>query len=74
MRRRNRKRRVVLRAEYRQRGRVVVVVEILAQSPPTVEVRKPERVTPADRERIADWLGDYLPRLSHDERYTLLWS
>jgi hypothetical protein len=65
---------VVLRGEWRQDGRVVALVEVLALGPPRVTVRKPERIAPADRERIADWLAEYLPRLTHDERYALLWT
>lgn len=31
-------------------------------------------LTPAERERAADWLGDVLLGLTHDERYDLLFG
>lgn len=68
-------RRVVLRAEWRDRNRVVVVVEVMRCGEPVVTVKVGrDCVNPANREAAADWLKDFLPRLSHDERYAILWE
>jgi hypothetical protein len=32
------------------------------------------RLTAADRERCADWVQDWWPELSHDQRYELLFG
>lgn len=75
--RRNRERqerRVPLRYEWWHRGRPVVVVEVDRRGT-DVTVRVPSwRVDRVARELAADWLKDHMPRLTHDERYALLWS
>lgn len=61
--------------EWWYRGRCVVIVEFRDAGPPSVTVKVgKDRVDGASRERAAFWLGEYLPRLSHDERYLLLWQ
>lgn len=74
---RNRERkdkRILIRAEWWHKGRAVVVVEVTRVGP-VITVRVPFwRVGEAEREAAAFWLREYLPRLSHDERYAMLWA
>ncbi len=67
--------RKLIRHEWHYRGRAVVVVDTYDTGPPTVTVRVgKDRIHPTDREKAADWLGEFMPRLSHDERYALLFG
>jgi hypothetical protein len=64
----------VFRAEWRYMGRTVVIFEVPKKGAPTVTVRPKGKVDGAMKEAAAFWLGEYLPRLTHDERYHLLWA
>jgi hypothetical protein len=76
--RRNRERqsrRTIFRAEWWHRGRAVVVFEIDRRGRRTVEVLVPRfRVHEVAREYAADWLKEYFGKLTHEERYALLWQ
>ena len=62
-------------AQWWYRGRAVVVVEFPRKGEPSVTVLVGrDRIHPTAREEAAHWLGEYLPRLTHDERYALLWG
>ena len=75
MARRRRNRGVLLRSEWCYRGRPVVVVVVYDDGPPDVTCRVGrDRVDGPAREKAAYWLGVYLPRLTHDELYELLWG
>lgn len=68
-------RRIVVRSEWWLCGRKVVTVEVRDRGEVWVTVRGgPRRVHPEDRERAADYLREFLPRLTHDERYAILWG
>lgn len=74
-RREPRDKRTVLRAEWRYRGRPVVVVEVSRRGVRTVERLVPRyRVDEVSRELAAVWLDEYVPGLTHEERYVLLWQ
>lgn len=63
------------RFEWWFRGRAVVVVQFVRKGSPEVTVKVGrDRVDAASREKAADWLKEYYPRLSHDERYAVLWG
>ncbi len=68
-------RRVVLRAEWHYRGRAVVVVEINRRGQVDVTTRVAFwRVDRVARELAANWLADYLPKLDHESRFSILWG
>lgn len=77
-RKRNRERsdkRTVLRAEWWYRGRGVVLVEVMRRGDVLVTAKVPAfRVDRVSRELAAEWLREYMPRLTHDERYAILWE
>jgi hypothetical protein len=63
------------RFEWWYRGRAVVVVEYKPSGPPSVTCKVGrDRIHPTSREAAADWLKEHLPRLSHDERYAVLFG
>lgn len=67
--------RTLPRFEWWYRGRAVVVVEFQEKGVPAVTVKVGrDRVHPTDREKAADWLKEFFPRLTHDERYAVLWG
>jgi hypothetical protein len=54
-------------------GRTVVVVETTSKGPVVTRRGDPDRVPGPQREAAAAWLGEFFPRLTHDERFALLW-
>lgn len=75
MSRRRRNRSVLLRSQWCFRGRPVVVVAVYADGHRDVTCRVGrDRVDPAAREEAAAWLATFFPRLTHDERYAVLWG
>ena len=67
--------RLLLKAQWCKNGRTVAVVDVWDSGVPSLTVRVGrDQISPVDRERLADWLKDYFPRLSHDERYAMLWG
>lgn len=75
--RRNRERKsksTIFRAEWHFAGRLAVVVEITRRGEVQLTVPHPERVGCVGREIAADWLAEFLTRLSHEERYAILWG
>ncbi len=77
--RRNRERqtkRIVVRGEWWFSGRLAVVVEMDKRGVVSWQVRgDPSRVGGVDREIAADRLRrDFMPRMTHEETYALLWG
>lgn len=64
----------VARWEWHFAGRLALVVEQKPSGDLDITIPHPERVSPAGREAAAYWLAEMLPRLTHDERYALLWG
>lgn len=71
--RRSRQRTLTPTREWVFRGRTVVVVEMTSRGPVVTRRGDPGRVPPPQQEAAAAWLGEFFPRLTHDERYSLLW-
>lgn len=69
-----RTRKIVFRAEWHYGGRLAVLVEVTRQGELLLTVPHPERVGSVGREIAADWLREYAPRLTHDERFSTLWE
>jgi len=68
-------RRIVFRTVWHFGGRPAVLVQIDRRGVVLWQVKgDPRRVGAVDREIAANLLGEFLPRLSHDERYALLWG
>jgi len=68
-------RRQVFRAEWSYEGYPAVVFEVDCWGRPVVTTYVGKnQVEPVSRELAAHWLGEFLPRLSHDERYSLIWE
>ncbi len=67
-------RRVVLQVEWHYEGRLAIIVEVTRHGNVEITIPHPERVDKVGREIAAAWLVDLLPRLSHDERYALLFE
>jgi hypothetical protein len=75
--RRNRERRsrVVVTGEIWLSGRRAVEIEVTKKGTLHLTVLLDGRsVSGADKMRAADSLRDYLPRLTHEQRYQLLWG
>lgn len=74
---RNRERRSrapVARWEWHWAGRIAVVVEQNGRGEVTAVAPHSERVSGAGKMQAADWLGEFLPRLTIRERYAILWA
>jgi hypothetical protein len=56
------------------RGLMLVKVEETAVGPEVTVYARTEMVRPADREMAADWLKQFLPNMTHDERYDAIWE
>lgn len=55
-------------------GLTCVKVELEMDGPVVTVYRLRDAVDPVERERIADWLKEWLPGKTNDERYGLLWE
>lgn len=65
----------LLKVEWWYKGRTVVVFEIDQRGFHHVTTKVPKwRVNEVYRELAAEWLRQYMPKLTHDERYYLIWG
>ena len=62
------------RVEFTIDDRKVLVVCLTATGPTARLACDPDRISPADKERLADGLLTYFPRLSHDQRFEMLFA
>lgn len=74
-RRERRTRKEVFVAVWWFESRAVISYSVPKRGEPKITVLlPPEAVPPTERHRAAFWLEDYLPHLSFEQRYQLLWQ
>lgn len=73
-RRESRDRKVMVEATWFFESMPAVIVRILRNGMCDVTIPDAARVGSVGREIAADWIKEYIPRLSHDDRYELLWG
>lgn len=69
-----RARKSVVRAVWQWDGRVVVVLEVTRRGKPLITTTNVFRVGGVGRLLAVEWLAEYLPKTTPDERYSLLWE
>lgn len=73
--RERRNRRTVYETEWCCDGRVAIKLKIRQNGEVLVRVlAHAHEVAAGDRERAAEWLSEFFPRLTHDQRYEILWG